>query len=376
MNAARVHIQTAKEAVTSPEKRSELTRKAVSTISQIPAEMSNVVNNIPQPVKILLPATLAVGGGAAYLLTNPDFVESAKNTPIVEEVLKKVNPDALAKPPVKPAEIVGASDQSLQESSVYISNISHCEKIEKPKVSVKDALGKDSVREITDNELAFVPRKDLEDTLKALKLKLLVADSTNEELFLRGKFTKDTGVVIAAQVPVNPEDLNSKKTNAPLTVTLTANDIDKINLKINGVKCAEPTYPFTLMPGLPITPENLKNPELNIERVSTPPLFTYPSFNSVNGNQQKTTTTIPNFNTMVGNNSLPWINLGDNRKNNSHNKKDGDNINNNYFLSNPPPSSKEPPCPKDEIPSSGGGASIAAMQELYPRECEKKIKEQ
>ena len=40
MNAARVHIQTAKEAVTSPEKRSEPTRKAVSTISQIPAELS------------------------------------------------------------------------------------------------------------------------------------------------------------------------------------------------------------------------------------------------------------------------------------------------------------------------------------------------
>ncbi len=281
---------------------------------------------LEHPVKTGAALILATGTAGTGALLNPDIAGFlADKIPGTKSIVEQVNQQAVLSQPVKDSEALGGTDQSLRETSVYISpnKIENCEPIDLPKVVGKDSKDLNKAKAIEGNELAFVDKETFMQAVRDAGGKNVTALSIGEAQNLQKEYKDDPKAIITAVVAKNAETgvaKNIDDTSAPKTLIITAEQIEKYNNLVRGEDC-KPEYSTTppsiitnTPPSLPLTPPpyipvNPLTPNDNPSRFTfnSPPPNT--NFN-VPPNPNPVIPNSPNFGLGISGGGFPLFNLG------------------------------------------------------------------
>lgn len=294
---------------------------------------------LEHPVKTGTALILTTGTAGMGALLNPDIAGLlADKIPGTKSIVEQVNPQAVLSQPVKESEVVGVNDDALKEkSSVYISaeKIKDCEPIDLPKVVGKDSKDLNKAKAIEGNELAFVDKETFMQAVRDAGGKNITALSIGEAQNLQEekKYKNDPKAIITAVVAKDAETGVAKgldDTNAPKTLIITAEQIEKYNHLVRGEDCkpGSSTPPIIITdtpPSLPLTPPpyipvNPLTPNDNPSRFTFNPPLPNTNFN-VPPNPNPAIPNSPNFGLGISGSGFPPFNLGG--RNRSRN--DGDN---------------------------------------------------
>ena len=299
---------------------------------------------------------LTTGAVGTVGLVNNDFARLiADKIPESKAVIEEVNPQAVLTKPVLPGEAIGANDDDLKKTSVYIDKkeILDCEPIKLPKVLDKDT---NQPREIKNDELAFVDKDAFMKAVKAAGGKNITALSTEGIQKSQEKYKNDSKAIITFVIAKDAKTGNAQNpqdTSAINTLGIRANQLKKYNnLVEKGADCkpessnppvipkipGEPLYP----PLTPITPGTYTPPSPltpNI-KIDIPPSYNFNLPPNTNINPPNLNSSIPNFGFGISG-GLPLFNLGRRDKSNENTEPKETIIRENFYV--------QPEKPREEI---------------------------